>query len=190
MYTPDETPTPGPALNKAEARVELRQQVREIAGPVCEEHDCDLVAVHITGDRTGPVVRLFIDKAAGIRVEDCTRVSRALSAELDVEDPIPGKYRLEVSSPGIDRPVERVDDFRRFHGYQVKVKILPGRGRKRYTGRLAGVDGEHVLIDENANRAPHRVPLADIDRAQLVLTTEEFLRLGEQGLPPVEGGPE
>ena len=174
----------------AAERRALRAHVRSIAEPTTTRLGCDLVAVHVTGDRTGPVLRLFIDKPGGIRVEDCTRVSRALNPEFDVEDPIPGRYRLEVSSPGIDRPVERPADFQRFRGFQVKVRMLPDTGRKRYVGELQGLEDDHVLVCEKPDRPTHRIPLIHVDRAQLILTTEEFLRLGEEGLPAVEGVPE
>jgi len=174
----------------AAERRALRARVRSMAEATIARLGCDLVAVHVTGDRTGPVLRLFIDKPGGIRMEDCTRVSRALSPEFDVEDPLPGRYRLEVSSPGIDRPVERPIDYQRFRGFQVKVRMLPDTGRKRYVGELQGIEDDHVLVLEKPDRPPHRIPLIHVDRTQLVLTTEEYLRLGKEGLPPVEGGPE
>lgn len=171
----------------AETRRELRRKVRGIAESTVERLGCELVAVHITGDRSGPVLRLFIDRAGGVDMAVCAHVSRALSPEFDVEDPLPGRYRLEVSSPGIDRPVERPVDFQRFAGFQVKVRMLPDTGRKRYVGELRGLDGEHVLVHEHPDKPAHRIPFEHIDRAQLVLTTEEYLRLGKEGLPPVEG---
>ncbi len=172
----------------AEERRALRAKVRALAEPTIERLECELVAVHVTGDRTGPVLRLFIDKAGGITLDDCTKVSRALSPEFDVEDPLPGQYRLEVSSPGIDRPVERRIDFQRFKGYQIKLRMFPDSGRKRYVGTLQGIDEDYVLVEESADRPAHRVHLDQIERAQLSLTTEEYLKLGEAGLPPVEGG--
>ena len=185
----------GPAVNEestettpAEARQELRATVRAIAESTVNRLGCDLVAVHVTGDRTGPVLRLFIDKVGGVDMAACAQVSRALNPEFDVEDPLPGRYRLEVSSPGIDRPVERRSDFLRFVGFQAKVRMLPGTGRKRYVGELRGIDDDHVLVMEHPDKPSHRIPFENIDRAQLILSTEEFLRLGKEGLPPVEGG--
>ena len=174
----------------AAERRDLRARVRSITESTINRLGYELVAVHITGDRTGPVLRLFIDKVGGISMEDCAIVSRALSPEFDVEDPLPGRYRFEVSSPGIDRPVERPIDFQRFRGFQVKVRMLPDTGRKRYVGQLQGLEDEHVIVLENPERPPHRIPLIHVDRTQLVLTTEEYLRLGQEGLPPVEGDPE
>jgi len=172
----------------AETRQSLRAKVREIAESTVVRLGCELVAVHITGDRTGPVLRLFIDKPGGVDMAVCAQVSRALNPEFDVEDPLPGRYRLEVSSPGIDRPVERPVDFLRFVGFQIKVRMLPDTGRKRYVGELRGLEDDHVLVLEHPDKPPHRIPFEHIDRSQLVLTTEEFLRLGEEGLPPVAGG--
>ncbi len=177
------------AASVAESRQQLRARVRTIAESTVSRLGAELVAVHVTGDRTGPVLRLYIDSPAGVDMALCAKVSRALSPEFDVEDPIPGRYRLEVSSPGIDRPVELRRDFQRFVGFQIKVRMLPDTGRKRYVGELLGLDGEHVLVLENPDKPAHRIPYENIDRAQLVLTTEEYLRLGKEGLPPVEGGP-
>ena len=174
--------------NLPETRGELRAKVRSIAASTVERLGCDLVAVHLTSDRSGPVLRLFIDKPGGVDMAVCANVSRALSPEFDVEDPLPGRYRLEVSSPGFDRPVELRRDYKRFVGFQIKVRMLPGTGRKRFVGELRGLDGEHVLVLEHPDRPAHRVPYEHIDRSQLILTTEEYLRLGEEGLPPVEGG--
>ena len=181
VSTEADTPTP------AETRQVLRAKVRALAESTVNRLGCDLVAVHITADRSGPVVRLYIDKDGGIDMTVCAEVSRSLSPEFDVEDPLPGRYRLEVSSPGIDRPVERPLDFRRFVGFQIKVRMLPGTGRKRFVGELRGLESDHVLVLEHADKPPHRILFANIDRAQLVLTTEEYLRLGQEGLPPVQG---
>ena len=189
MSNVEETASAADPASVAETRRELRSKVRSIAQSTIERLGCDLVAVHLTGDRSGPVLRLYIDKDGGVDMAVCARVSRALSPEFDVEDPLPGRYRLEVSSPGIDRPVERRRDFRRFVGFQVKVRMLPDTGRKRYVGELRGLDGEHVLVLAHPDRPAHRIPYEHIDRAQLILTTEEYLRLGKEGLPPVEGGP-
>ncbi len=111
-------------------------------------------------------------------VEDCEAISRALSAKLDVEDPIASSYVLEVSSPGIDRPLVRPDDYRRFAGYVAKVETrIPVDGRRRFSGRIAAATDSHVrlaLEESEAAGAPSEVeiPIADIARAKLKLTEE------------------
>jgi ribosome maturation factor RimP len=95
------------------------------------------------------LVRIFVDRAAGVRIEDCERVSREVSALLDVEDPIPTAYRLEVSSPGFDRVLRTSVHFERFVGARVWVELTVPRegGRRRYTGRLAAVQDEGITLE-------------------------------------------
>ncbi|MCC7269335.1 MAG: ribosome maturation factor RimP [Rhodocyclaceae bacterium] len=113
----------------------------------------------------GGLVRVFIDKPEGIDVEDCARVSNHLSRAFAVEEV--AYERLEVSSPGLDRPVKRLEDFVRFSGRDVTVKLkLPKEGRRRLEGRLAGVEGDAVQIDVEGKR--WSVAMTEIDRARLV----------------------
>lgn len=109
-------------------------------------------------------------------VEDCEAISRALSAKLDVEDPIASAYVLEVSSPGIDRPLVRPQDYRRFAGHIAKLEMkVPVAGRRRFSGRIADATDSHVrlaLLDENEDPSEIEIPIADIARAKLKLTDE------------------
>jgi len=122
-----------------------------------------------------PVLQVMAERRAdgGMSVEDCTTVSRALSALLDVEDPIAGEYVLEVSSPGMDRPLVKLADFARFAGQVARLETTrPLEGRRRFTGRLLGptADGSGVRIEvEGAERT---IALADLTGAKLVLTDE------------------
>jgi len=107
---------------------------------------------------------------AGMTVDDCAELSRTISALLDVEDPLPGAYLLEVSSPGIDRPLVRPADYERFAGHEAAIETArPIAGRKRFRGRLAGLADSGVRL-ELAEGEAVVVPLADIHRAKLVLT--------------------
>ena len=118
------------------------------------------------GGRDG-LVRLFIDAQDGIGVEDCETVSRQVSAILDVEDPIPGNYTLEVSSPGLDRTLTKPAHFQRFMGEDVRVKLrFPLDGRRNFRGALAAVDDENIEVVVDGQS--HSLPLSTIESARLV----------------------
>ena len=132
----------------------------------------ELVRVLISG---GENLRLQImaERAdrAEMTVDDCADISRNVSAILDVEDPIPNAYTLEVSSPGIDRPLVRLADFDRFKGFDARVESrIAVEGRKRFSGRLIGIEGEDVLIEVEGTR--YAVPYEFVQRAKLLLTDE------------------
>lgn len=113
------------------------------------------------------LLRLFIDKPDGIGLADCEKVSQAVSALLDIEDPVPGQYDLEVSSPGFDRKLTKLEHFRRFEGETVKVKMrLPIAGRRRFRGTLVSSEDENIVVDVDGES--HTLPVAMIDTARLV----------------------
>jgi len=115
----------------------------------------------------GGVVRVFIDKLDGIGLDDCEKVSRAVSAILDVEDPVPGNYELEVSSPGLDRKLTKVEHFQRFMGETVKVSLrYPKEGRRRFRGTLVSVDDDNIVVEVDGES--HSLALSMIDTARLV----------------------
>ena len=115
----------------------------------------------------GGVVRVFIDKPEGIGLDDCEKVSMAVSAILDVEDPVPGNYDLEVSSPGLDRKLTKVEHFQRFTGETVKVSLrFPKEGRRRFRGTLVSADDENIVVEVDGES--HSLPLSMIDTARLV----------------------
>jgi ribosome maturation factor RimP len=135
-----------------------------------------VVRVAVSGG-SSPVLQVMVERGDGksMTVEDCADISRAVSAILDVEDPIAGAYRLEISSPGIDRPLVKPADFERFAGEVAKVETtLPVEGRKRFQGRLLGLrqDAVALKLDDGAEVA---LPLNVLRRAKLVLT-DELLR--------------
>ena len=129
----------------------------------------ELVDVEAKRDRDGFVVRLYIDREGGIGLDDLQSVSEEVSAILDAEDPIESTYTLEVSSPGLDRPLKNEADYRRFVGRLVKVSSYePVEGRRHWTGRLQSVDdGTLVLVLEKEKGAVARVPLAKVSHGRL-----------------------
>ncbi len=118
----------------------------------------------------GGVVRIFIDHPDGIGLEDCEKVSLAVSALLDVEDPLPVQYSLEVSSPGLDRKLTKVEHFQRFEGETVKVQMrIPIAGRKRFRGTLVSSNDENIVVEVDGESLS--LPMATIDTARLVPET-------------------
>ncbi|MDB6063050.1 MAG: ribosome maturation factor RimP [Verrucomicrobiaceae bacterium] len=113
------------------------------------------------------VLRVFIDSPKGITVEDCALVSRQLSAVLDVEDPIAVEYTLEVSSPGMDRPLFTVEQYERYRGEQIKIRLRsPFEGRRNFAGRLVGIEADEVVIVVEDHE--YLLPLEMIDKAEVV----------------------
>jgi ribosome maturation factor RimP len=165
----------------------LSARVATIAEPVIEQLGYRLVRVKVSG-ADGCTVQIMVERPDGTMVvEDCETVSRALSPVLDVADPIDKAYRLEVSSPGIDRPLVRKSDFDRYAGHLVKIETeIPIDGRKRFRGLLIGTEGEAARIrqdDAEAGEAAEiLLPIEEMSEAKLVLTDElvtEALRRGK-----------
>jgi ribosome maturation factor RimP len=133
-----------------------------------------LVRVHVSG-RDGCTVQIMAERPDGtFTIEDCEAASRAVSPAIDVEDPIKGGYRLELSSPGIDRPLVRLSDFERAAGDEAKIEMnaMVG-GRKRFRGEITGVEGEFALVRNKDNAGEiFRLPIAEMLEAKLVLTDE------------------
>jgi ribosome maturation factor RimP len=128
--------------------VTLRERLIALIEPVLGRLGYELVELEYAAGRSQAVVRLFIDQPAGITVEDCERVSREVAALLDVEDPVPTAYTLEVSSPGFDRVLRTPAHFGRFVGSRVFVELkVPREGRKRFTGMLQLADGKGIELE-------------------------------------------
>jgi ribosome maturation factor RimP len=150
------------------------EQVRAIASRVAGSYGLDIFDVQFRREGPGMVLRIRLDRAGAaatpeecVSVGDCATVSRDLSAILDVEDIVPTAYTLEVSSPGLDRPLRQADDYRRFAGRRAKLVMREAVDRQMFLkGRLGGVDAGHVLIETDDGRW-HRVPLVVITRANL-----------------------
>ncbi len=122
-------------------------QLRKMLEPGVQGQGFELVEVELSGTSRHSLLRVYIDSPAGVTVDDCARVSKQLSAILDVEDLIDGRYTLEVSSPGLDRPLVKPEDFTRFTGEMIRVRLgQPLGGRKNFKGRLIAVAPEHVVL--------------------------------------------
>ena len=135
--------------------------------PVVERLGYELSDLEVRLGGRDAVVRLFIDQPGGVGLDDCEKVSRAVSALLDVEDPLPGHYALEVSSPGLDRKLTKIEHFQRFTGETVKVQMrFPVAGRRRFRGKLLSSDDENIVVDVDG--VAHTLPVATIDSARLV----------------------
>jgi len=168
----------------------LAAEIAALAEPVLAELGFRLVRVVVSG-RNGVTVQIMAERPEGtITVEECAEISRRLSPVLDVHDPIRGQYTLEVSSPGIDRPLVRPSDFEAWAGYEAKVEMKePISGRKRFRGVLEGIEGGEVRIEVELDQLGRQViglPLGLIGEARLVLTDElirETLRRTKKGNP-------
>jgi ribosome maturation factor RimP len=153
----------------------LAARVASIVEPPIGDLGFRLVRVRITGTN-GCTVQIMAERPDGaLGVDECEAISRALSPVLDVNDPVDRAYNLEISSPGIDRPLVRLVDFERWTGHEAKIEMaVMTAGRKKYRGTLLGVEGESALLSlpDTAEGAPDRIalPLADMAEARLVLT--------------------
>jgi ribosome maturation factor RimP len=149
-------------------------EIEGLLAPAVAGAGYDLVRVQIgNAPGHGQNLQVMIERQdrRAMTVEDCAEMSWLVSALLDVEDPLPGNYTLEVTSPGIDRPLVRPEDYDRFAGFEAKIETAqPVAGRRRFRGRVRGRQGETVLIE--CADGPAEVPLAEIRRAALVLTDE------------------
>lgn len=148
----------------------LREQLRELLAPVVAGAGYQLWELEFMPRSGGGLLRLYIDSAAdsatGISLDDCERVSRAVSETLDAADPIPSHYTLEVSSPGLDRVLRTREHFERFAGERVRLEMMqPIEGRKRFAGRLLGVGESEITLELESGRIS--LPIEDIHRARL-----------------------
>ena len=158
------------------------RQLLEIIEPIAQSQGLEIVRVRLMGGQTRRL-QVMAERPADhdITIEECTRLSRAISEVLDAADPIPGEFLLEVSSPGIDRPLTRLEDFETFEGLEARVELdRLVENRKRFKGVLAGVDGDNVCIDLEGEVETALLPFAWINEAKLVLNDELMKRGAEQ----------
>lgn len=148
----------------------MRQEswkLRKLLEPVISAMGYELVGLEYQSRGKSGVLRIYIDKEGGVNLDDCQRVSYQVSGVLDVEDPIPGRYTLEISSPGLDRPLFTAEDFIRFAGRLATIRLNPPlQGRRKFTGVLRGVRDGNVLLNEEGQEIS--LPLDRIERARLV----------------------
>ena len=144
------------------------QDLTPLFEPVIESMGYELVGIEFVGGGSHGTLRVYIDSDSGVNLDDCAAISHQISGILDVEEPIGQAYDLEISSPGIDRPLFKLDDYERFAGETARIKMTIGQdGRKNFKGRLQGVtDAEMVLIEVDGEA--FSLPFADIARANLV----------------------
>ena len=174
----------------------LAARVAAIATPVLEQLGFRLVRARLM-NQNGQILQIMAERPDGtMSVDDCEAASQALSPELDVADPISGEYRLEISSPGIDRPLMRISDFLRAVGHEAKIELTQPMesGRKRFRGIIQSVEGQGrdavLVLDRNDARADEektvRLPLRDLDEAKLMLT-EALIRASLRAAKAAEG---
>jgi ribosome maturation factor RimP len=145
----------------------LRDQLSDLLGPVVAGLGYELWELEFAPRAGGGLLRLYIDSTEGITLDDCERVSRAVSDTLDEADPIAGRYTLEVSSPGLDRVLRTRAHFERYAGEQVRLEMMrPIDGRKRFSGRLAEVSESDITLELEGRTV--NLPIDDIHRARLV----------------------
>lgn len=154
---------------------QVTEQIEELVQPILDDLGFELVDLEYQREQRGWILRFFLDKEGGITLDDCAEASREISTLLDVEDVIQTAYNLEVSSPGMERPLKKLADFERFAGQLVKIKtwqpIDPdqsGKGRKTFIGELKGVDGQEILIvTEGKKPVEAKIAFDQINKANL-----------------------
>lgn len=151
----------------------LEERIVTLVAPAVAAAGFDLVRVKVTG-KEFKTLQIMAERADHtMTAEDCAKLSRALSPVLEEADPIAGAYRLEVSSPGIDRPLVRLKDFDDWQGYEAKIELgAMIEGRKKFKGVLAGVDGDNICLDVEGETDTALIPFAMIHSAKLSLTDE------------------
>jgi len=147
------------------------ERLRAMLEPAVEALGFELVDTEFSGSGHRALLRIYIDRPGGVNVDDCAAVSHQVSAILDVEDPIAGRYTLEVSSPGLDRPLTRPQDFERFAGELVAVKLArPRDGRRKFKGRLLGLRDGMIALEADGERFD--LAFDEVDKVRLVPTFE------------------
>jgi ribosome maturation factor RimP len=151
----------------------------ELLDPVAEAAGYEIVRLRLMGGEHARRLQIMAERPSDgdMNVEDCARLSRAISEIMDAADPVAGEYTLEVSSPGVDRPLTRLKDFATFEGYEARLELdRMAEGRKRFKGLLAGVEDDAVAIDLEGEEETAIIPFSWIVEAKLVLTDQLMKR--------------
>lgn len=159
---------------------DLEARVENMISPAVTDMGFTIVRVQLSGDRRR-TLQIMAEPTDGreMTVDDCADISRTVSAILDVEDPIAGAYSLEVSSPGLDRPLVKLTDFERFAGFEAKLELTALMdGRRRFKCRVKGTEGNDVLVDVDGESL--RIDYGNIAKAKLIVTDEMIAQLEEQ----------
>ncbi len=159
---------------------DLAQRVERLVSPTIEGMGFDVVRVHVSGGAR-PTLQIMAEPAneREMTIDDCADISRAVSAVLDVEDPINDRYTLEVSTPGLDRPLVRLRDYERFAGFEAKIETKQlVDGKRKFRGRLGGIEGEDVFLDVDGGY--WRIAFADIAKGKLVVTDDMLKTQGKE----------
>jgi ribosome maturation factor RimP len=144
----------------------LLQEVRQIVEPILESQALELVDLEYQRESQGWVLRIYLDREGGVSLDDCAGISHEVGAVLEVKDLIPSSYTLEVSSPGLTRPLKRPEDFNKFRNQMVKIKLYePLDGRKNFKGILLGLEGDRVRVE--VEQQVYELPLQRIAKANL-----------------------
>ena len=147
----------------------IQREIAEIAERVASSEGVELVEVECKGNTGSRIVRVFIDKPGGVNHTDCELISRQVGTILDVEEVVPGRYTLEVSSPGLDRKLLKLSDYERFAGKKARLKLrYPVNGRRQFTGWLRGCERGEIAL-ELAEKDVVRFPFASVESARLVV---------------------
>jgi ribosome maturation factor RimP len=154
----------------------INERLRSIAAKAASDNRTEFVHSEIAGTKRNMTLRIFIDKLEGVTIEDCTNVSRAIEEVLDADDFIPGKYVLEVSSPGIERGLYDLRDFERFTGKKARVKTSGEiNGQRNFVGEIVGVENGSVIFDDRT-AGSIRIPYEQVDRANLKFDLQDEFR--------------
>lgn len=164
----------------------------EILDPVAEAAGYEIVRLRLMGGDHARRLQIMAETPEGeMNVEDCARLSRALSEVLDAADPVTGEYTLEVSTPGVDRPLTRPKDFETFEGHEARIELdRLAEGRKRFRGELAGMEGDQVAINLEGEAETALIPFAWITEAKLILTDRLMERGAQQRARRMAAGPD
>ena len=165
------------------------RRLLELLDPVAEAAGYEIVRLRLMGGEEARRLQIMAETPEGeMVVEDCARLSRAISEVMDAADPIAGEYTLEVSSPGVDRPLTRLKDFVTYEGHEARIELdRVAEGRKRFRGVLAGIEGDNIGIDLEGEEATAMVPFSWIVDAKLILTDALMKRGAEERAARIEG---